>query len=218
MTQASQRPLQPGDVAPDFTLSTVQADCTVSLSDYRGRSGLFLGLFRGLYCPFCRRAIAQMAASSEKLKPLGIESLAVVATELDNARLYYKFRPTRLPLAVDPGLTTHRSYGVPRPDPTPELLQAVEAVRINPTGELPQPVTVQEAADALARLDGYQKTQRDKSEEEWQFTQLKGQFFIDRGGVIRWVNIECAREGLAGLGKFPTPEELVAAAQAAMLG
>ena len=53
--------LQPGDRAPDFTLAAVQTDGIVSLSDYRNGRGLFLGLFRGLYCPFCRRAIAQMA-------------------------------------------------------------------------------------------------------------------------------------------------------------
>jgi hypothetical protein len=30
---------------------------------------------------------------------------------------------------------------------------------------------------------------------------------------VRWVNIEGAREGLAGLEKFPTDEEFLAAAQ-----
>jgi hypothetical protein len=179
---------------------------------------LFLALFRGLYCPFCRRAIAQMATTSERLKPLGIESLAVVATELENARLYYRFRPTHVPLAVDPNLTTHRSYGLPHPEPTPELMKEIGAVRVNPTGEFPEPMTIPEASSALDKAEGFEPTEIDRRDESRQFPQLKGQFFIDRGGVIRWVNIECAREGLAGLGKFPTPEELVAAAQAAMLG
>ena len=94
---------------------------------------------------------------------------------------------------------------------------AAEATRdFAARGELTRPLPVSEAAEALARLDGYHKTERDRSEEQWQFTQLKGQFFTDRDGVIRWVNIECAREGLAGLGKFPTAEELVAAAQTTM--
>jgi peroxiredoxin len=39
----------------------------ISLADYRGSRPLLLGLFPGLYCPFCRRSIAQMAAVSEKL-------------------------------------------------------------------------------------------------------------------------------------------------------
>jgi hypothetical protein len=154
-----------------------------------------------------------MAVSAGKLKPLGIESLAVVGTELDNARFYFKFRPTPIALAADPQLTTHRSYGVPRPEPTPEMLKAVEAVRINPTGELPYPMPVPAAAEALTKLEGYEMTETDLREAEWQFTQLKGQFLIDRDGVIRWVNIECGKEGLAGLGKFPSYEELLTAAQ-----
>lgn len=213
MTQPPNRLLQPGESAPDFTLHRVQDDRTVSLSAYRGRSALLLGLFPGLYCPFCRRAVAQMAVSAGKLKPLGIESLAVVGTELDNARFYFKFRPTPIALAADPQLTTHRSYGVPRPEPTPEILKAAEAVRINPTGELPYPMPVPAAAEALTKLEGYEMTETDLREAEWQFTQLKGQFLIDRDGVIRWVNIECGKEGLAGLGKFPSYEELLTAAQ-----
>jgi peroxiredoxin len=216
MTQEFARTLQPGDRAPDFMLTAVQTDRTVSLSDYRNRSALFLALFRGLYCPFCRRAIAQMAASIETLKPLGIESLGVVATELENARLYYRFRPMRLPLAVDPALTTHRSYGVPKLDPAPEFLQAMGATRVNPTGELPAPLPIGEAAQTLNRLDGYQWTDVDHRDEQGQFPLLEGQFLIDREGIIRWVNVECGAEGPAGIGKFPTLGELLPAAQMAI--
>jgi hypothetical protein len=42
---------------------------------------------------------------------------------------------------------------------------------------------------------------------------MKGQFIIDRGGVVRWTNIECGKEGLSGLGKFPSHDELMAAAR-----
>jgi peroxiredoxin len=216
MPTESQRPLQAGEPAPDFTLPKVQDDRQVCLADYRGRSPLLLGLFPGLYCPFCRRAIAQMATSAEKLKPLGVESLAVVGTELENARLYFKFRPSRMTLAVDPQLNTHKSYGVPRPDPsTPGLMEEVMNTRINPTGELPHPMPVPEAADELARLDGHQMTETDQRESQWQFTQMKGQFLIDRTGVIQWRHIECEHEGLAGLGKFPSYDELLAIVQTA---
>jgi hypothetical protein len=47
-----------------------------------------------------------------------------------------------------------------------------------------------------------------------QFPQLKGQFLIDREGIIRWANIECASEGPAGVGKFPSDEEILNAARA----
>ena len=47
-----------------------------------------------------------------------------------------------------------------------------------------------------------------------QQAQLTGQFLLDREGVVRWTNIECARDGLAGLERFPTDDELIAAARA----
>jgi peroxiredoxin len=41
----------------------------VSLDDYRGRSPVLLAMFRGLYCPFCRRSIAQLGTTTDKLEP-----------------------------------------------------------------------------------------------------------------------------------------------------
>ena len=72
-----------------------------------------------------------------------------------------------------------------------------------------------DASQELNKIDGFQPTAADQRDAEQQFPLLKGQFLIDRDGVIRWANIECAREGLPGLGKFPTIEELLPAAQLA---
>src|SRR5438105_9334195 len=116
-TSDTRPPIEPGEAAPDFTLPAVDRNESVSLADYRGRSPLFLALLLGLWCPFCRRQLVQLGGFDDKLKPLGIESLAVVATAPENARLYFKFRPTRVRLAADPALTTHRAYGVPKPEP-----------------------------------------------------------------------------------------------------
>ena len=213
MTQVTQTPVEPGASAPEFAVPAVHDDRIISLADYRGSAPVLLGLFPGLYCPFCRRALAQMAVTSEKLKPLGVESVAVVGTELDNARLYFSFRPTRLTMGADPHLTTHKSYGVPRPEPTPEFFGMVMNTRINPTGELPEPLPVPNAATALNEKDGFQFTETDRREGATTFTQMKGQFLIDRTGVVRWANIECGKEGLPGIGKFPTHDELMAAAR-----
>lgn len=210
----SRPPLQPGEQAPDFTLPAVEREGTVSLADFRGRRPLLLALFRGVYCPFCRRAIAQMGITREKLQAVGVESLGIVATKPEHARLFFRFRPTRLPLAADPELITHRSYGVPKPPVTPELMRDLQSVRINPTGELAAPMPILEANDALNRLDGFEPTETDRDDSQRVFPQLKGQFLIDRDGIVRWVNIEGATEGLAGIGKFPTDEELLAAARA----
>jgi peroxiredoxin len=212
MMQSEPMTVKSGDRAPDFVVPAVHDDRTISLGDYRGKTPLLLGFFPGLYCPFCRRALAQMASSSSHLKSLGVDALAIVGTELDNARFYFKFRPTRMALGADPHLTTHRSYGVPRPGPTPELMQEIESIYINPTGELPAPLPVPAAAAALTALDGYQLTATDQKELASTFTQLRGQFLIDRDGIVRWAQIECGKEGLAGLGKFPSHDELMRAA------
>jgi peroxiredoxin len=214
MTIPKSRPVSPGEPAPDFTLPAVNAKDTVSLADYRGRSPVFLALFVGLWCPFCRRSIAKMAATEGKLKPLGVETLGIVATTPENAQLYFKFRPTRLRLAADPELATHRAYGLPKPAPTSEFMKALENTRINPANEFPAPLPVMEAAAAVAKLDGYQENETDHAEMERQWPQLKGQFLIDRTGIVRWANIECATEGIAGVGKFPSEEEILTAARA----
>jgi peroxiredoxin len=199
----------PGESAPNFTLPAVGREGTVSLDDYRGRSPVLLAMFRGLYCPFCRRAIAQLGATTDKFEALGVKTLAIVATTTDNARLYFRFRPTRAPLAADPELITHRAYGLPHPPPTPELLAAVHQTRINPTGELAEPLPISEVTEALDKIHGFTPTETDRRDAERQFPQLKGQFLIDRDGIVRWTNVETASEGLAGLGKFPTEQELL---------
>jgi peroxiredoxin len=210
----STHPVSPGEPAPSFALPAVAAAETVSLDDYRGRTPLFLALMLGLWCPFCRRQLVQLGGFEDKLKPLGIESLAVVATAPENARLYFKFRPTRLRLAADPELTTHRAYGVPKPQPTPELLEQLDIVRINPTGELPEPLPISQAAKVLQERDGYVYTPSDQGDVERQWPQLKGLFLIDRSGIVRWSHIECEDEGLAGIGKFPSEQAILGAARA----
>ena len=212
-TVESRPPVAPGEPAPDFALPAIDRPATVSLADYRGRSPLFLVLLIGLWCPFCRRAIAQMAPVESQLKTLGVETLCVVATTPENARLYFKFRPTRLRLASDPELSTHRAYGLPKPAPTPAFMHALETVPINPGGVFPEPLPIKQAAEALTKADGYVNTPIDNAEIERQWPQLKGQFLIDRNGIVRWANVE-ASEGPAGVGKFPSPEEVMAAARA----
>jgi hypothetical protein len=92
-------------------------------------------------------------------------------------------------------------------------MKTIETIRINPTGELLEPLPIPEAAVAIGRADGYAENLTDKSEMERQWPQLKGQFLIDRDGIVRWANIECATEGFAGVGKFPSAEEILAAAR-----
>jgi peroxiredoxin len=194
-------------------LPAIDGNDAISLADYRGRSPVFLALFPGLWCPFCRRAIAQAMDNDAVLKAVGVETLGVVATSPENARLYFKFRPVRLRLASDPQLSTHRAYGVPKPTPTTEFVKALETTRINPEGAFPEPLPITQVAQAMGKLDGYVPNATDQADMQRQWPQLKGQFVIDRDGIVRWVSIECA-EGMTGLGKFPSAREIIAAVQA----
>jgi peroxiredoxin len=209
-----QPPIGPNDPAPAFALPAIGRAGTVSLDDYRGRSPVLIALFRGLWCPFCRRAIAQLGVTTEKLKEHGVETLAVVATSPENANLYFRFRPTRAPLAADPDMETFRAFRLPKPPVTEELLSGMQTVTINPRGELPAPMPLAAVGPELDRRDGFTRNDTDQKDFERQFPQLKGQFLIDRDGIVRWAHIEGWTDGLAGIGKFPTDDELLAAARA----
>ena len=134
----------------------------------------------------------------------------------DRLRLYYRFRPVSVPVAADPEMTTHRAYGVPQPPLSAEITQEVSA---NLANRLEIATTDQaDIRKVLCEKDGFepmaaeQKDRRDWSDRHG--AQMIGQFLIDRDGIVRWANIEGEKEeGLAGLEKFPTDDEFLAAAQ-----
>jgi peroxiredoxin len=205
--------LEIGVPAPDFALTMVDPDRPVSLADYRGKSPLLLGLYRGLYCPFCRRAVATLGLANDRLRPLGIETLAVIGTTLDNARLYFRYRPARMAIAVDPTLVTHGAYGLPKVEATWEI---VSAMRVNPSGELPEALPFWEGTKALGRLDGFKPTDADKDDGKRTWNQSVGEFLIDRDGIVRWLRAEGASTG-DYCAKFPRDDALVSAAHALTL-
>ena len=67
---------------------------------------------------------------------------------------------------------------------------------------------------AVSTYSFWQFRHADLRDIDRQWPQVKGAFLIDRDGIVRWAHIECADEGVAGLGKFPSDEELLAAARA----
>ena len=216
-------PLRPGDAAPHVTLPADNREGQVSLEDYRGRSPVLVCLFRGLHCPFCRRQLVQLSTTQDKLKALGVETMAVVNTPLERARLYFKYRPARVLLAADPEAATHRSFGVPAGMVVEKESEAswaqgkltmgqLLALKIDPTGELPAPQDPFTAMDILNKQDGFEVTETDKQIAQAHGTQMTGHFLIDREGIIRWEHIECA-ERLEDLSKFPSDDEILRAAR-----
>jgi peroxiredoxin len=217
-TTESRPPASPGEPAPDFVLPAVSRDGSVSLADYRGKTPVLLAMMRGLHCAFCRRHIAQLGTTQQKLRALGVETLAIVGMQPEPVRLYYRYRPVSVPLAADPDLVTHRAYGVPQPALTPEILQAVNSKYVELARQLHIPSTdMAGIRSALASRDGFEPVAAEQVDRrDWSDRyggQLIGQFLVDREGIVRWANIEGAKEGLAGLEKFPTDEEFLEAAR-----
>jgi peroxiredoxin len=216
-------PLGPGDPAPGFALPAVNREGQVSLDDYRGRSPVLIAMFRGLHCPFCRRQLVQLGTTQDKLKAMGVETMAVVNTPLERARLYFKYRPARVLLTADPEATTHRSFGVPAGVLVEKESEAswaqgkvtmgqLQAVRINPTGELPAAENPFVAMEILNKQEGFEMTETDQQIAAAHGLQLGGHFLLDRNGIVRWRYIEAA-DRIEDLSKFPSDEEIVAAAR-----
>ena len=225
MATTLSRPLQPGDEAPRFTLPAVNRDGLVGLDDYRGKGAVLIGLFRGLHCPFCRRQVTQLGITREKLQREGVETLAIVNTPTDRARQYFQYRPTRVLLAADPEVQTHRAFGLPAvelvPDDTdPATLQfprriamtSFLAMKFNPTGELPEAMNIPQAMETLNQKDGFQATEADQRIAS-QPPQLTGHFLIDARGTIRWARVE-GEKGPTDLVSFPSDDAIMAAVEA----
>ncbi len=156
----------------------------------------------------------QLGVTAEKLKEVGVETLGIVASRAERARLYFRFRPARSLVGADPDLIAHRAYGVPQSAVTPEIWQAIGSAYGNLARELKLQVPEDKVQETIGRMDGFEVTESENSELQRHQIQFTAQFLVDRDGIVRWTNIECAREGLASMDKFPTDEELLAAARA----
>ena len=164
----------------------------------------------------------QLGTTQDKLKAMGVETVAVVNTPLERARLYFKYRPARVLLGADPEAATHQAFRLPAGVivedesatswPLSVTMGQMQAVQVNPTGELPEPQNVFAAMETLNKKDGFELTEADQQIAAAHGTQLGGHFLIDREGIIRWAHIE-AGERIEDLSQFPSDEEILRAAR-----
>jgi peroxiredoxin len=213
------KPIQPGDRAPEIVLDAITRQGKIALDDFRGHNPVLVGLFRGLHCPFCRRHITAMSRLDPELRAKGVESLVVVNTPIERARLYFRYHPMPTMLAAaDPERTSHRAFGLPNPQITEKetawpqriAVDTAMAMRID-MPELPQPMNPFEAAEFLDRKDGYEIMEADQQMMATGRAQLVGQFLIDRDGIVRWSFTEVPDDGRKMFGA-PTPQEVMSAA------
>jgi peroxiredoxin len=212
-------PLQPGDRAPNVVLDAITQEGKIALDDFRGQKPVLVGLFRGLHCPFCRRHIAAQAQLDPELRQQGVESLTVVNTPIERARLYFRYHPMpNLLAAADPERASHRAFGLPNLEFTenetswPHKVSMADAanMRIDMPGELPGPMDPMAAAEFLDRKDNYEMTEADQQMAATGQGQLVGQFLLDRQGIVRWSFTEVPEGGRYMFGA-PSPQELMSA-------
>ncbi|MBI3007260.1 MAG: hypothetical protein HYY53_03015 [candidate division NC10 bacterium] len=158
-----------------------------------------------------------MGGTSEKLRSVGVETLAVTEDRLDPIRRYFRLRPPRVRLATDMERNVHRAYGCPMPSMTPEYKRLRAAARINPTGEAPEPMSLDDVQNWLRKHHRFGEIPEEKAAIDQvpprDFNIHAGHFLIDRAGVVRWVHIETPIDDLSRYGQFPTDEELLTAAR-----
>lgn len=216
----SSGPLQPGDRAPNVVLDAITQEGKIALDDFRGRKPVLVGLFRGLQCPFCRRQIATMAQLKAALSEKGVETLTVVNTPIERARLYFRYHPLpNLLAAADPERISHRAFGLPNleftedEDDWPHKLgmQTVMSMRLDMPGVLPEPMDPVAASNYLQKADGYEMTDDDRRMEAVAMAQLVGEFLLDRDGVVRWSFTEASPDG-RNMFRAPSPDEVMSAA------
>lgn len=200
--------LRPGDRAPDLALPSATDGGTVALAEHLERSPVLLALFRGLYCPFCRRQVVSLGLTAERLRAVGVGLVGVLAAPAEPARHYFRHRRPRYPLAADPELVSHRAFGVPQAPLTGPVLEAATARVDGLAREAGLLVPPGGGWAALDREDGV-RSEDFAGDLERRQAQLVAQFFIDRGRVIRWVNLET----LETLGRFPSETELLSVAR-----
>jgi len=210
-------PLHLGERAPNFVLDAITREGKIAIDDYRGQKPVLVGIYRGLHCPFCRRHIAAISQLTPTLNNKGIESLTVVTTPLERARLYFRYHPMpALIAASDPERTSQRAFGLPNVQITDEesawpqrvTMSDAKAMRVELPGEMPEPMDPFAALEYLNNKDGYDITGVDQQVIATGVGQLVGQFLLDRDGVVRWTFTEVD----SGLCSFPNAQEMMSAA------
>lgn len=101
---------QPGFLAPDFTLRTLDGR-RITLSDFRGKKAVFLD-FWATWCPYCRQEMPTMEVLYRRFKPQALEIVAVSSDGAADVSAFIKAHRLTFPVVLDPGDAVAEKYQV----------------------------------------------------------------------------------------------------------
>ena len=179
-----------GRAAPEFRLASAQGG-EVGPQDLRGSKRVVLWFSKGLFCPFCRRNMAQLGLRYPEIQALDAEVLQITHNTADEARGYLKHYPMKFPYLCDADRAAHERYGV-------------ELIGMNPVGFLASSAAV--VTDLVTKGETtplpipYIKRYLGKDTAQ-------AVFVLDREGVVR------AEHRLGPNAPLPSAEDLISALQ-----
>jgi peroxiredoxin Q/BCP len=100
--------LQPGDVAPDFTLPTDDGS-TVTLSDLRGRK-VIVYFYPAAMTPGCTKQACDFSDNIASLKGAGYEVIGVSKDKVEKLAKFRERDHLTITLASDTDLAVHKAY------------------------------------------------------------------------------------------------------------
>ncbi len=109
--QEQSRMLAVNTVAPNFRLASAQGH-DIALEDYRGQKNVLLWFSNGLFCPFCRRYMAQLRLGYPELQRRNTAILQVTCSTPEEAQLYFRHYQLSFPYLCDPERAIFPLYGI----------------------------------------------------------------------------------------------------------
>ena len=168
-----------GTPAPSFRLASAQGP-DIALEEYRGQRKVVLWFSKGLYCPFCRRYMAQLHLGYKDIQKREAEILEVTYSTPEEARLYFQQYQLWFPYLCDPERSIFRLYG----------LSTVQR-------------KIKDMAASMAAAIGDRLFRGEKGPSPLPYIKRYGStdleqavFIIDKAGVIRYVHATGALGGL----------------------
>jgi peroxiredoxin len=113
MTATANRPPQPGDVAPDFTLTST-ANQQVTLSSFRGERDVLLAFFPLAFTSTCTSELCAFSDDFDAFADTGVQILPISVDAVPSLKEYKNKYAMKVELLSDIRREASRAFGVLR--------------------------------------------------------------------------------------------------------